>query len=93
MSTFETPQLQAPSLGTPTRRRNDGKLYVELKTATPPAKTLDNMRVNLARGLKPLGPCKPHGEVVSMPPAARRWPIPSVKCRAMSPPATAASAT
>ena len=31
-----------------------------------PAKTLDNMRVNLARGLKPLGPCKPHGEVVSI---------------------------
>src|SRR5262249_34626678 len=66
MSTFETPQLQAPSLGTPTRPRNDGRLYVELKTATPPAKTLDTMRVNLARGLKPLGPCKPHGEVVSI---------------------------
>ena len=31
-----------------------------------PAKTLDNMRVNLARGLKPLGPCKPHGEVISI---------------------------
>src|SRR5262245_30718534 len=36
--------------------------------ADTPAKTLDNMRVNLARRFNPLGPCKPHGEVLSITP-------------------------